>query len=1083
MTDNNLSFEEIVSSISDNEMMALYQYKSSSELNEDNLQRISPEKQRFYLAFYAKAAYEHVGFEGFSPENKEKFKAQIEQIYANITSDKLQGEFLNELAEKTAKYIEDRHFEIGVGNKTFHGGEKAEPRSVGSNFFYSKNKPADYQSLGSGWSDEAGERFPTWEIGTLKQGNEDILIVSIPNLGFKNDYESWQDFIETFDNIYLPNKEKWDKGRIVLDVRGNRGGEDKPIDHVAKRLYGNMLNTYKRCEIKDTALSNYFLHKHGAYNPQNYERSGIKAEDLVVRNNFSGENRTLFDETDKYYPFNEQTGYNGRIDILLDRDVGSSAESAYTSFYHHKNVRYIGENTSGMQQYTQGTFPAPWGGSMRVAVTKLTYWDKEGENIEVKGHKPDINCSGHDAFDVALTIGIDDGRAIGFREKNEKESENKVYVEYDPKAPTDARKAYYAKYLDPAIAEIEKDNIAENQRLNANEFIVQFFQENFSYTPENLKSGENSVSFQYNGYRIRFPKKESSVQDYEKEAYISQYIAKKSPDLDVPIVEVKERNGKKFSVHKEIEGKTLIGKLPEDKDNIHFESLSQTERKKLAKDIGVFLAKLHNISLQDADSEIVKSKQMGIQAEEHPNFIEKNEVLYRDLGIEYRPIKMNKEDLVLSHNDFHGGNFILDEENNFKGAIDLGEAGINYRYKDFMSLYSSYGREFIRDVVSSYNENSATSISMEELDFHYLNKVADFAHYAAKPEYKEKSSQLQKIFDKCINDYRTDVNRVREKDELTKSRQKITEIYELSVLKKDFLNMPKESLPSYFSAQSSNPEFTNSQLYFNLFSKKYNLYEDGQFDRMCQDMKKSLGEDVYFQLMSNLHDLRDKKVEEIINNTGEFLTHTTNVPPEMMGGSVLPRNNLNQFGENRNNYVFATESESERDFYALRTVDKERKNINWKKQARVDGEEKNVFILEEINQESYTYFLPKEKFTPVVCLDGRFGHEWTATEEIPYSHHEKNNHEEIKKRNIVKLVDGTKFRGQNDTFREKLNNPDTIISTLDNSGVLVESKKEILSSKFAKLRAELGSAKEKEFQPRTINPNMSYYYQYKKQNG
>ena len=459
MDNKNLSFEEIVSSISDNEMMAPYQYKSNSELREDNLHLISPEKQRFYLAFYAKAAYEHVGFEGFTPENQEKFKAQIEQIYASISSDRLQGEFLNELAEKTAKYIEDRHFEIGVGNKTFHGGEKKEPSNVGSNFFFNKDKPAGYQSLGQGWSDEFGERFPTWEIGTLKQGNEDILVVSIPNLGFKNDYESWKDFIETFDNVYLPNKEKWDKGRIILDVRGNKGGEDKPIDHVAKRLYGNMLNTYKRCEIKDTELSNYFLHQHGAYKPQNYERSGLTAQNLVVRSNFSGENKTLFDETGTYYPFNEEAGYNGKIDILIDRDVGSSAESAYTSFYHHKNVRYIGENTAGMQQYTQGTFPTPWGGGMRVAVTKLTYWDKDGENIEVKGHRPDINCSGHDAFDVALTIGIDEGRVIGFREKNEKESENQVYAEYDPRAATDPRKAYYAKYLDPAIREIEKQNI------------------------------------------------------------------------------------------------------------------------------------------------------------------------------------------------------------------------------------------------------------------------------------------------------------------------------------------------------------------------------------------------------------------------------------------------------------------------------------------------------------------------------------------------------------------------------------------------------------------------------------------------
>ena len=48
-------------------------------------------------------------------------------------------------------------------------------------------------------------------------------------------------------------------------------------------------------------------------------------------------------------------------------------------------------------------------------------------------------------------------------EKNEKESENQVYAEYNPKSPTDARKAYYAKYLDPAIAEIEKQNMIANR--------------------------------------------------------------------------------------------------------------------------------------------------------------------------------------------------------------------------------------------------------------------------------------------------------------------------------------------------------------------------------------------------------------------------------------------------------------------------------------------------------------------------------------------------------------------------------------------------------------------------------------------
>lgn len=495
---NLMSFDQIISCVPDEMMMAPYVSKNSLQLKEDNALLISPEKQRYYLAFYARAAYEHVNFEKFSLENQTKFKSEIEQIFANIKQDCLQGEFLSELGARTSKYIEDRHFEINIGEKTFHGGEEKKEPSVGSNFTFAKRKndysQYNYQSIGDGYTEIDGKKIPTWSIGTMKKGNEDILVISVPNLCRPNTYEGWKDFIEAFDKVYSENKEKFDRGRIIFDIRGNRGGEDKPIDHVAKRLYGNMINTYKRCEIKDTALSNYFLHKHGAYKPQNYQRSGLKTEDLIERNNFSGQNKTIFDETEKYYPFNEKTGYQGKIDILIDRNVSSSAESAYTSFYHHPNVRYIGENTAGMQQYTQGTFPTPWGGDMRVAVTKLTYWDKEGENIEVKGHKPDINCSGQDALDIALNIEVDKCRCLGFREKNEKISENKVYEEYDPQAITDSRKAYYAVYLDPAIAKIEFQNRIENikktneSKQNSHNSSMQTKHRTLNIIPQNIEN-------------------------------------------------------------------------------------------------------------------------------------------------------------------------------------------------------------------------------------------------------------------------------------------------------------------------------------------------------------------------------------------------------------------------------------------------------------------------------------------------------------------------------------------------------------------------------------------------------------------
>lgn len=124
-------------------------------------------------------------------------------------------------------------------------------------------------------------------------------------------------------------------------MRGNTGGEDKP-GHIAKRLYENVINPYKRCEIKDTPLSNYFLHQHGAYRRDNLAMVGLDEKDLIIRCYFSGKNQILFDDTSTYYPFNPEKGYKGKIDILLDRHVASAAESAYTSFYHHPNVRYEG---------------------------------------------------------------------------------------------------------------------------------------------------------------------------------------------------------------------------------------------------------------------------------------------------------------------------------------------------------------------------------------------------------------------------------------------------------------------------------------------------------------------------------------------------------------------------------------------------------------------------------------------------------------------------------------------------------------------------------------------------------------------
>ena len=68
-----------------------------------------------------------------------------------------------------------------------------------------------------------------------------------------------------------------------------------------------------------------------------------------------------------------------------------------------------------------------------------------------------------------------------------------------------------------------------------------------------------------------------------------------------------------------------------------------------------------------------------------------------------------------------------------------------------------------------------------------------------------------------------------------------------------------------------------------------------------------------------------------------------------------------------------------------------------------------------------------------------------ANKSITYSSCEKNNVEDIKKRNIIKIVDYEKFSSQNPVFYQKLNNPDLILEALDNSGVLKYGKQNLYS--------------------------------------
>ena len=333
------------------------------------------EQKQANIAFFARAMKEHIGWEDFPDEAKEKFIAEIERLYSDTTL-RTYEEFMQDL-NKAIRILPDKHASVWTSN--FETIPPEFRSNVGKNVIGAKREDIVWDAKKDG----------IWGIGHTKDGD---LVVCIANCSIPNAHlqESWADFKQAFDSVYGDGTKL---SKIILDVRGNTGGEDWPLDYIARKTYGNDLNAIQTAEVRDTKLGMHFLSKHGMFK---------KGPSLNTQNMFvSGNREVLIDERAQYFDFNPQNGFNGRIDILVDRCVSSAAESSHNLFFHHPKARFIGENTNGMQQYQQSNIIMPCGLMVRVGVMKRNYYDEKG-TIEVDGHDVDINTNGRDAFEEAL---------------------------------------------------------------------------------------------------------------------------------------------------------------------------------------------------------------------------------------------------------------------------------------------------------------------------------------------------------------------------------------------------------------------------------------------------------------------------------------------------------------------------------------------------------------------------------------------------------------------------------------------------------------------------------------------------------
>lgn len=320
------NFNEIIHSVSVNDLTE----PSSSETIKLSI--------ALFARFIVKA---HVGWDEFPDKLKHKFSSKIEHLYHNPPQNNQELEKAMEII--LLRCIPDNH--CSILNASFQKvlsedevrlitdtvSDKYPQMHVGQNTVFTLQDSPEYNILSL--RKKGKEAIGIFE---KNENGEKIGIISLSCCPQPNDLGcNLKDFIQTFEN----NMKNWDY--VILDVRGNRGGNSFIISEISNRLYGNTVGFCSSQSLRMTPEAKY-LHKIKFSNPQDTKKlyeiySQIKTPYYVM---------PCKEETQ----FNAQKGFNKPVYIITDRRTSSSAEYV-CGLYKHPKVKFIGENTCGCGEF------------------------------------------------------------------------------------------------------------------------------------------------------------------------------------------------------------------------------------------------------------------------------------------------------------------------------------------------------------------------------------------------------------------------------------------------------------------------------------------------------------------------------------------------------------------------------------------------------------------------------------------------------------------------------------------------------------------------------------------------------------
>ena len=375
-----------------------YLQNATEQLSDDDraLAVSKSEDPLYNIAYFARAISQmHPGWgqDGFETQD---FQSEIVKLYQKyrdkgLTCEAEVNQLLTDLWGIAATTLPDNHFRIQAFNKNlskymrpFKDKEKTlaewsrerplkvrhpEHGNVGKNVGYDTQQLTRILMC---TNQVASQGVASLVVGERTVGSQTFGVLGIPDCTVhwgtsqeKTEMEKLNCLVQTLKKNY----QNWDG--IIIDVRGNYGGTSIALDEIAQTLCGEKV-------------------------PYCLESKKRHTKEAELREVVS----THTQEQPKWTPRSFQKQGNQPVLVLMDGQTASSAEAIVPMLQHYKGATFIGENTMGCCQYGGvKPVPLPCGGILHIGTVFRTY---EKGMVECVGHRPDIECSGRDALQVAF---------------------------------------------------------------------------------------------------------------------------------------------------------------------------------------------------------------------------------------------------------------------------------------------------------------------------------------------------------------------------------------------------------------------------------------------------------------------------------------------------------------------------------------------------------------------------------------------------------------------------------------------------------------------------------------------------------